>query len=529
MSTDGCDVVVVGTGAAGLTAALGLAGAGRDVVLMSKTGVGGGSTAWAQGGLAAVIDPQDSVELHVHDTLEAGAGLCDPATVADLVEAAPTAIDDLVRLGARFDTEDDGRLALALEGGHHARRVVHAGGDASGAEVSRTLTTAVAALVDQGRLRVVEDTIAVDAVRDIRGAVCGVSTLDRHGRHDVLAARAVVLATGGIGHLWDATTNPATSTGDGLALALRAGAVVRDVEFMQFHPTLLAAGPLGGDDRGVLVSEAVRGEGAVLRDHRGAPVMAGIHPLGDLAPRDVVAAALQAVMLRDGVEHVFLDGTALGAQMWQHHFPTILTMCRDRGIDPITEPIPVRPGAHYHCGGVAADLDGRTSLPGLYAIGEVAATGVHGANRLASNSLTEALVAGGRVVAALTEALPGSAQPAYVPPAPETPTGADDLGRWMARDAAVLRTGADLEQLATRLARTPTGAPAATAGEVEQANRLLSARAVVTAALTRTESRGCHRRADHRDRDPVWQRHQCWVWTGQGFSEVADRSREEVA
>lgn len=517
-----CQVLVVGTGAAGLSAAVGLARAGIDTIVMTKTALGGGSTAWAQGGLAAVEDPNDSLDQHLADTLEAGAGLCDREAVTELVAAAPDAIADLIALGAQFDRDDDGGLALGLEGGHHARRIVHAGGDASGAEVSRVLSSAVEQLCTEGLLRVVENTIAVDVLLDPAGRVHGVTTLSPEGGPGLVEADAVVLATGGIGQLWDATTNPTTSTGDGLALALRAGAVVRDVEFMQFHPTLLSA-----PGRGVLVSEAVRGEGAVLRDLSGEPVMSGVHPLGDLAPRDVVSAAMQQRMLRDGVDHLLLDGTALGADMWDDHFPTIQALCRERGVDPATTPIPVRPGAHYHCGGVAADLHGRTSVPGLYAVGEVAATGVHGANRLASNSLTEALVAGSRV-AALLVAGPVGRTPSYREPAPLAVPEVADLGRWMGRDASVLRTGDGLAALADRLEHAALDASPRSAGatapaslaEVEAANQLLSARALVAAALARTESRGCHRRGDHPSRDPRWLRHQSWQWTSESFVPV---------
>lgn len=506
MSSDRCAVLVIGTGAAGLNAAVGLAEAGIDTIVMTKTVLGGGSTAWAQGGLAAVADPADSLEQHIEDTLEAGAGLCDPEVVAELVAAAPGAIAELVVRGAQFDRDVDGTLALGLEGGHRARRIIHAGGDASGAEVSRALSALVHGLRDAGRLRVIEHTIGVDALLDHTGRVRGVTTLSSHGP-GIIEADAVVLATGGIGQLWHATTNPSTSTGDGLALALRAGAVVRDVEFMQFHPTLLAES--GDTSRGVLVSEAVRGEGAILRTLDGAPVMTGVHPLGDLAPRDVVSAAMQQQMLRDGVDHLLLDGTALGADMWDRHFPTIQALCRERGVDPVTTAIPVRPGAHYHCGGVAADLDGRTSVPGLHAIGEVAATGVQGANRLASNSLTEALVAGSRVAARLIAGI-DTPTGSYGEPEPLAAPEIVELGRWMSRDASVLRTGPDLTALAARLDGLTAGAPATTIAQAEAANQLLSARAVVTAAMTRTESRGCHRRADHPDRDPRWLRHQAW-------------------
>ena len=390
------EIVVVGSGAAGLSAALRLIDAGRRVALLTKDRLGDGSTAWAQGGLAAVIDPSDSVAGHIQDTLEAGAGLCDEGAVAKLAAAAPRAIRELTRLGARFDRDPSGRLALGLEGGHHARRIVHAGGDASGAEIARVLAAAVRRAADHGRAELLEDSLAVDALLSSDGRVCGLRLIGSDGRIGELQADAVVLATGGIGQAWPMTTNPATATGDGLAIALRAGAVICDAEFVQFHPTALVppARLRCAGERVALISEAVRGEGARLLGADGTPIMAGVHPLGDLAPRDVVATAIHRRMIGTGADHVLLDATGFGPGAWRNHFPTIFALCAERGVDPRTDPIPVAPAEHYACGGVWADLDGVTSLPGLYAVGEVASTGVQGANRLASNSLTEAVIAG---------------------------------------------------------------------------------------------------------------------------------------
>lgn len=276
-------------------------------------------------------------------------------------------------LGASFDTDDAGDIDLHLEGGHHARRILHAGGDQSGHEVEVTLAHRA------GALDVCTHARLIDICTDCRGAACGVR-VSQGGQTVEISCAHVVLATGGIGQLWSTTTNPTVSTGDGLAAGLRAGAVARDVEFMQFHPTILVVPPAHRipDDRGVLISEAVRGEGAVLVDAHGGRVMAGVHPLADLAPRDVVSAAEWAHMTRIGADHLFLDATAFGARKWETMFPSILQMCRERGIDPVAEPIPVRPGAHYHCGGLVADMAGRTSVPGLWAVGEVACTGVQG-------------------------------------------------------------------------------------------------------------------------------------------------------
>ncbi|MFP5370845.1 MAG: L-aspartate oxidase, partial [Actinomycetes bacterium] len=383
------DVVVVGSGAAGLMTAVALADAGRAVTVVTKGALGEGSTAWAQGGLAAVLGRDDDGDLHVDDTLVAGAGLCDEDAVRTLVEEAPAAVALLQRLGARLDLAPDGRPALTREGGHSRNRIVHAGGDASGAEVTRTLAGALRA---RG-IEALEHTAALDALRTAGGRVVGlrVAQVAADGslvEHGELRARAVVLATGGYGQVYAAASAPAGTTGDGLALALRAGADVADVEMVQFHPTVLWTGP-GAEGQQTLISEAVRGEGAVLVDGSGRRIMVGAHPLADLAPRDVVSATIAAHLAATGESHVWLDATALGADYLAGRFPGILRACADAGFDLTREPVPVAPAAHYTCGGVLADLDGRTSVPGLFAVGEVACTGVHGANRLASNSVTE--------------------------------------------------------------------------------------------------------------------------------------------
>jgi L-aspartate oxidase len=512
------DVVVVGSGAAGIAAALSAAGRGRRVLLLTKEEPGGGSTPLAQGGLAAAIGPTDDQGLHRQDTLAAGAGLCEPAAVAALVAEAPAEIARLVRRGARLE-----RTALHLEGGHSRHRIVTAGGDAIGREVHRVLMAALLA----SPVEVLTGCVALDALtadRDpktpgapkapegrVGGVLAGLAGDDGTLRTGTVRARAVVLATGGFGQAYATTTNPAGVTGDGLALAARAGAELRDLEFVQFHPTVLWQESAAGQCP--LLTEALRGAGAVLVDAAGQPVMAGRHPLGDLAPRDVVSAAMQQRM--GLASHLWLDATGLGRAVLERDFPTVTALCRAHGIDPVTEPVPVAPGAHYACGGIRADMDGRTSVPGLYAVGEAASTGVHGANRLASNSLTEALITGRRVGERLGRALPGSPGELRMPPiGPGVhPASRPALAAAMSRDAGVLRSPAGLERLTRTLDRVPpadgnsvpfgTGNSAASVGRaglnlatVEATNLHAVSVLVVASALARAESRGCHRWRD---------------------------------
>lgn len=537
------DVVVVGTGAAGLSALLHLAAAGVDCVAVTRGEVTDSATAWAQGGLAAVWDDGDTLASHVADTLTAGAGLCDAGVVSDLVASAPGAIRRLIGLGARFDRGSGGGLDLHLEGGHSARRIIHADGDATGAEIERALWAALSSALAGSRTRVMTRTRLVDVLTDSGGRARGVRLLDADGQVGELLAGAVVLATGGIGQLWPVTSNPLGATGDGVAAALRAGAEVRDLEFMQFHPTVLADADAGS--RGVLVSEAVRGEGAWLVDDAGRRIMAGVHPLLELAPRDVVSAAIMAYLERTGAPHVWLDATFFGRAKWEAHFPGILALCRGRGVDPVTQRIPVHPAAHYACGGVAADLHGRTSVPGLYAVGEVAATGVHGANRLASNSLTEALVAGDRVgalLAAEASSRPGagpavrdqvnvpladldrarqsvSARHPSVEADLQSAAGAIENGGrvvdpaflpalrgWMQREAFVSRTGSGLAALGAALAAAPVVAGPVDDASLTATNLHAVATVVAAAAAERTESRGAHRRSDFPVTAHTWER-----------------------
>lgn len=483
------DVVVIGTGVAGLAAALAAHRCGRRVVVLSKADRRPGATAthYAQGGIAVVLpDTDDSVEAHVADTLAAGAGLCDPDAVASIVADGYRAVAELVSDGARFDELLPGRWALTREGGHSRRRIVHAGGDATGAEVQRALDQAAAALdirTDHVALRVLHDGVAVT----------GVSLVSPDGP-GIVHAPSVILATGGLGHLYGATTNPDGSTGDGIALALWAGVPVSDVEFIQFHPTMLYDGCAGG--RRPLVTEAIRGEGAVLVDYQGNSITAGVHPMGDLAPRDVVAAAIDARLRATGDPYVYLD--ARGIADFETRFPTVTTACRTAGIDPVRQPIPVVPGAHYSCGGVVTDVDGRTELPGLYAAGEVARTGMHGANRLASNSLLEGLVVGGRAgrAAAAHAAAAGRVRATSPEPVFGAALYRGDLQRAMTRDASVVRDADGLHRLTDTLVAAPIRRVASRA-DLEEVALTLTARAVTAAALARTESRGCHHRAEY--------------------------------
>ncbi|WP_299955957.1 L-aspartate oxidase [uncultured Modestobacter sp.] len=503
------DVCVVGSGVAGLCVALHARAAGLSVAVVTKVEVDDGSTRWAQGGIAAVLDPADTPAAHAQDTEVAGVGLCDPAAVQALVTEGPERLHQLISWGAAFDRDPTGRLLLTREGGHSTDRIVHAGGDATGAEVQRALRDAVAA--DPG-VTLVEHAMVLDLVRDAAGRAAGVTLhVLGEGSADGVGAvrsRAVVLATGGMGQVYAATTNPGVSTGDGVALGLRAGAVATDLEFVQFHPTSLYLGP---DARGQqpLVSEALRGEGALLRDGAGERFMPGVHPLAELAPRDVVAKAITRVQLRDGVDHVWLDARAVPGLA--DRFPTIVARCRAAGIDPVTDLVPVTPAAHYASGGLATDLTGRTTVPGLYACGEVACTGVHGANRLASNSLLEGLVFAGRIGAALARELP---VPAPDAPADDRPEGLVDvaargpLTATMSARVAALRSGAGLAEAAGRLAalaERTTAVPGVPGWETT--DLLTVATAITAAAAARQETRGCHWREDHPDATDDWRVH----------------------
>jgi L-aspartate oxidase len=523
------DVLVIGSGVAGLTAALDAAELGVRVLVVTRGDVADGNTGWAQGGLAAVTErhpvPGDDVSLHAQDTLVAGAGLCDRAVVETILGEAGAAVGALAARGAVFDVDVHGGWLRTREGGHSAARVIRAGGDATGAEVSRALVAqaAIAGLV------VLEGHRAMALHTDAAGRVAGTRLIDRVGGTLDLAARTVVLATGGSGRLFARTTNPDAATGDGLCLALRAGAVLADVEFVQFHPTALwLPGRPGGQVP--LVTEAVRGEGGILRDDAGSRVMDGVHPARDLAPRDVVAAAIFRHLSRTGAEHVWLDATAIRG--FAERFPTVAQACTAIGVDPATDPIPVVPAAHYHCGGVVTDLDGWTGVEGLYAVGEVARTGLHGANRLASNSLVEGLVMGRRVASAVLRDLSGL--PAPRPLVPDVGTGAvQRRSGGLSAQAGTGLTGQTAERVRSAMtqhlgmARETGGlalaeqelveasAQARQAGpaDADAAMLALAARAVVAAAAAREESRGCHRRVDFPHRREERRQSTCWGLT----------------
>lgn len=506
------DVVIVGSGIAGLSTALRYierTPTGR-VVLVTKDLIANGSTRWAQGGIAAAVDPGDNPWAHLVDTIEAGAGLCDPDAVRILVDEGTAALHWLIDQGTVFDRTDTGDLALTREGGHRAHRIAHAGGDATGAEIERALVEAVRAC---DRIELIEHAfvpdllVGVDTQGQRRVAGVTVHVMGEGERDGVGAihATAVVLATGGMGQVFAATTNPEVSTGDGLALALRAGARVQDLEFVQFHPTVLW---LGAHARGrqPLVSEAVRGEGAFLVDVHGRRFMRGVHELADLAPRDVVAREIARAMAETGADHVYLDARHFGADKWERRFPTILASCRTHGIDPVTDLIPVAPAAHYASGGIRVDHDGRTDLAGLYAVGETARTGVHGANRLASNSLLEGVVFADRIAAALADEQP-PALTGPVLPAGGGPSGLADpeilpelreaMSRYVGvrRDAAGLaKATAVLEELTARATATN---PAPGVPAWQATNLLTVAWALVRAAERRQETRGSHWRADY--------------------------------
>ncbi|MFN4000946.1 L-aspartate oxidase [Microcella sp.] len=517
-------ILVIGSGMAGLVAAL-RAARRHDVTIVTKDVLTAGSTAWAQGGIAAAVFPDDSAALHARDTLIAGAGLSDPAAVDVLCTEGPARVHDLVALGVAFDPaegavapfDEVSDWARGLEAAHSVARVLHAGGDATG----RVIETALAAAVREGRIRAREFARATSLImRD--GAIAGAVVEGPEGVAEV-AADAVILATGGNGRLYRHTTNPPVSTGDGVILAYAAGAAIADLEFVQFHPTVLAGGGL--------VSEAVRGEGATLLDAEGRRFMLDVDPRAELAPRDIVARAIARQMRAQDGRPVLLDATMLGAAVLAERFPTIDALVRATGVDWAREPVPVTPAAHYAMGGALTDMDGRTTVPGLFAVGETGSTGVHGANRLASNSLLEALVVGWRAgdavgAAGSVPALPlpalsdtGSTSTSTIQESPyggelDTPVSlvreiaadalADGTVAWSAdriRDRAWEALG--LERNGDEMADFARELEDARPADDEARSLLPLARLTAAAALTRTESRGAHWRDDFPDTDPA--------------------------
>jgi L-aspartate oxidase len=502
-----CDVLVVGSGIAGLTAAL-AASKRCNVALVTKGRLTETNTWYAQGGIAGAVGEADSVELHLADTLVVGQGLCDEAVVRAVVGEAPAALAELREYGVHFDLAEGGEVALAREGGHSLPRVLHSG-DATGAAIQRALTDALCA---SERVAVFEQRFLVDLLTE-GGRCVGALVLDTVTcTREVIWADAVVLATGGAGQAYRVTTNPAIATGDGLAAAWRAGARVADLEFVQFHPTALDhdAAPR------FLITEALRGEGAYLLDCNEERFMLGVHPLAELAPRDVVSREIETVMARCGRNNVWLDARHLGEEYLRTRFPTIWEACAEAGYDLSRDLLPVAPAAHYLVGGVLVDVDGRSSLPGLYASGEVTASGLHGANRLASNSLLEGLVFSRRIARALggscrparrrrisSASADGGASRPDASSAEVVSAAVKDVmqqGVGMSRDhVGLARTAAELSELGERV-----GVLGDSATELEAANLLAVGTLITHAAWLRTESRGCHFRRDYPEREDAW-------------------------
>jgi L-aspartate oxidase len=509
------DVLVIGTGVAGLRTAIEAAAHG-DVIVIAKEAVDLSNTSWAQGGIAAVLSDQDTVASHVADTLEAGAGLCDIGAVNALVDEGRHEIARLLEWGMRIDRAADGSPALGLEGGHHHARIVHTDGDATGYELARCLIERVRAT--RG-IRVFDRCFVIDLLRAADGSGRVLGALTWHPRYglQIMWARATVLASGGAGQVFRETTNPKVATGDGVAMAWRAGAELSDLEFFQFHPTALYVAGAGR----MLISEAVRGEGAHLVNRNGDRFMQGLHPMAELAPRDVVSKSIVRHLAGSGESHIFLDCRHFAPGRFVERFPGLARMLAGFDIDPTRDRIPVTPAAHYMIGGVRTDLDGRTSLPGLWACGEVAANGVHGANRLASNSLLDGLVFGRRVAVSIAREAPPDVLPRAIVSEVHTAAHGEldladirsSLRSAMWRNVGIERSGAHLTDVLSMFAfwgRYGMDEVFSTPEGWEVQNLLTVGLLMTRAALARSESRGTHQRTDVPATDPAQAHHVAW-------------------
>jgi L-aspartate oxidase len=489
---------VIGAGVAGLRAAIELAAAGR-VLVVAKDSLRESSSEYAQGGIAAALGEDDEVSLHEQDTLFAGDGLSNPAAVRTLVEEGPRAIEELIAWGAEFD-RDGSKLLFAREGAHSRNRVLHAHGDSTGQEIARTLYRKAASLPN---VEFRSFAAMTDLILSSDGSVAGATLFDpRSGRLAHVAARAVLLATGGIGRVFKETTNPDVATGDGVAAAWRAGAEISDIEFVQFHPTALF---VPGAPR-FLLSEALRGEGAYLRNLAGDRFMERYHPMKELAPRDVVSRSIVMEIQRTGSQHVWLDVTHLDSDIVRKRFPRIWATCNRYGIDMTREPVPVHPAAHYAMGGVRTDLDGHTSVERLQAAGEAACTGVHGANRLASNSLLEGVVYGARAGRAMRESGPGKTG-LPVEPASGPDISEQDLRCLTWQKCGIIRTGTGLSEALECLQSEMRTRPCTSVADFEVRNMHAAGTLIATCALARHESRGAHYRLDFPEKDQAFQKH----------------------
>jgi L-aspartate oxidase len=506
--TDSAPYIVIGSGVSGLFTALTLSKE-RRVILITKSSLMESNTNYAQGGIASAMGVPDSPELHYQDTMMAGAGLCDPAAVLALVYDGPPQVRRLIKLGTPFD-RINGEIALTREAAHSRPRILHADGDATGHAISATL---VARVREQGNIAIYENHYTLALVKKA-GRCCGAVTI-HEGRPELFLSAAVILCTGGLGQIYGKTTNPAIATGDGMILAYNAGAVLRDLEFIQFHPTALHLPPAPP----FLISETVRGEGAILLNEAGQRFMPQYHSLAELAPRDVVARAIFAEIQKAAVPCVHLDLSQIPTNTIRSRFPNIYETCLKYGLDITNQPIPVAPAAHYMMGGILTDLNGRTQVPGLYAAGEVASTGVHGANRLASNSLLEGLVFGNRIATTLLQetAEPpedsSELQACYPRLLTEYTNLKNDLAQLhqlTGQYLGIVRDQAGIDQAFARLEALTV--PAVTTAKLEPQylelqNMLHLARMMFQAATTRTESRGAHYRGDYPEPNNEWRKH----------------------